>query len=60
MSIGKYPSLEEARNEDKLDRFIKEHPSEGDQKALLGCIDLMLRKPLSGDQTSRSQDRDED
>lgn len=30
MSRGKYLSLEEARNSDKLAQFAKEHPSEGD------------------------------
>ena len=60
MVIGKYLSLEEAREKKKLDRFIKEHPSEGNQKALLGLIDTMVKKPLSNDQTSRLTDRDED
>ena len=32
MSTGKYTSLEEARNDKKLDRFIKEHPSKADKK----------------------------
>jgi len=32
MAIGKYLSLEEAREKKKLDRFIKEHPSKGDEK----------------------------
>ena len=39
MSTGKYTSLEEARKQDKLDRFIKEHESKGDKKkfdSLLG------------------------
>jgi hypothetical protein len=31
MSCGKYLSLEEARKSGKLDRFAKEHPSEGDR-----------------------------
>ena len=30
MAHGKYLSLEEARNEGKLDQFAKEHPSTGD------------------------------
>ncbi len=30
MSIGKYISLEEARKQKKISRFIKEHPSKGD------------------------------
>ena len=41
MSTGKYTSLEEARNDKKLDRFIKEHPSEAKKKgfdALLGAM----------------------
>ncbi len=32
MAIGKYLSLEEARNHKELERFIKEHPSKGDEK----------------------------
>jgi hypothetical protein len=32
MSRGKYISLEEARKSGKLDRFAKEHPSEGDRR----------------------------
>lgn len=41
MSTGKYTSLEEARKQDKLDRFIKEHPSKGNEKTfdkLLGAM----------------------
>jgi hypothetical protein len=30
MAVGKYLSLEEARKLKKLERFAKEHPSEGD------------------------------
>jgi hypothetical protein len=30
MARGKYLSLEEARKADKMERFCKEHPSEGD------------------------------
>lgn len=32
MARGKYLSLEEARRQKKLDRFAKEHPSEGDKE----------------------------
>ncbi len=60
MAIGKYLSLEEALKKDKLKRFIKEHPTKGDKKALLGVIDAMVRKPLSSDQTSRLKHRGED
>ena len=41
MSTGKYISLEETRNEKKLDRFIKEHTSEAKKKdfdSLLGAM----------------------
>ena len=31
MATGKYLSLEEARKQDRLDRFCKEHPSTGDR-----------------------------
>lgn len=34
MSRGKYLSLEEARQKDQLERFAKEHPSEGDHSLL--------------------------
>jgi hypothetical protein len=32
MARGKYLSLEEARKQGRLDRFCKEHPSEGDEE----------------------------
>ena len=32
MARGKYLSLEEARQMDQIDRFCKEHPSEGNMK----------------------------
>lgn len=41
MSTGKYISLEEAREKDKLKRFIKEHPSKTKKKDfedLLGAM----------------------
>lgn len=31
MARGKHLSLEEARKQDQLKRFCKEHPSEGDE-----------------------------
>ena len=60
MAIGKYISLEEALKENKLDRFIKEHPSEGDEKAFLGLVSAMVKTPESDDQTSGSKRHDED
>ena len=41
MSIGKYVSLEEARKENKLDRFCQAHPSEGDKKVLNALFTAM-------------------
>ena len=32
MARGKYLSLEEARRMGRLNRFCKEHPSQGDEK----------------------------
>lgn len=32
MSIGKYISLQEARKKKKMDRFMREHQSTGDEK----------------------------
>jgi len=57
MSIGKYISLEEARRKGLLDRFIKEHPSEGDLRRVedaLGRIakNKPVKKPLKGGRTS--------
>jgi len=53
MSTGKYTSLEEARKQDKLKRFIKEHPSEGDKKAFDGLLDRMAKNSPVTDQTSK-------
>jgi len=41
MRRGKHLSLEEARKDDKLDQFVAEHPSDGDEDvfdALLGAM----------------------
>lgn len=43
MATGKYLSLEEARKQGKLDRFIKEHPSKGDEKAFDKLLDRMAK-----------------
>lgn len=43
MSIGKYISLEEARKQDKLKRFIKEHPSKGDEKEFDSLLGRMVK-----------------
>ena len=44
MSIGKHTSLEEARKQDKLDRFIKEHPSKGDKKKFDNLLGSMAKQ----------------
>ncbi|MDH5573361.1 MAG: hypothetical protein OEY89_16480 [Gammaproteobacteria bacterium] len=43
MSTGKYISLEEARNDNKLDRFIKEHPNEVKKKDFEILLDAMCK-----------------
>jgi len=50
MSRGKYLSLEEARKEKKLERFAKEHPSEGDKKLFDNLFKNMAfkKKPKDG------------
>jgi hypothetical protein len=52
MSIGKHISIEEARKTKKLDRFAKEHPTEGDEAAFDRLLDKMARTPSEDDQTS--------
>ena len=41
MSRGKYLSLEEARKAKQLDRFAKEHPSEGDEPKFNRLLNAM-------------------
>ena len=43
MSTGKHISLEEARNEKKIDRFCKEHPSEAKEKDFDALLDVMTK-----------------
>lgn len=57
MSHGKHISLEEAQKEKKLDRFVKAHPSKGDEQAFDAILNAMTRKKSSDDQTS-DQDND--
>lgn len=50
MSTGKYLSLEEARKQGKMKRFIKEHPSKGDEKEFDGLLSRMTKdKPKKAD-----------
>jgi hypothetical protein len=62
MSRGKYLSLPEARKKRQLDRFAKEHPSEGDADQLESLIGKMsgAKTPGSDDQTSKkTKDRED-
>jgi hypothetical protein len=53
MARGKYLSLEEARREQKLKQFVKEHPSEGDEAAFDHLFDAMVSgKRPAGNRTS--------
>ena len=49
MSTGKYISLEEARKQDKLKRFIKEHPSKGNEKAFDNLLGRMAKGKKKSD-----------
>lgn len=42
MSEGKYLSLEEARKYQKLERFSREHPSEGDMQFFDALLETMI------------------
>ena len=52
-------NLSEARKEGQLDRFMKEHPSIGDEGEFDRMLREMAKKPKSRDQTSNSSHRDE-
>jgi len=43
MSTGKYLSLEEARKNNEIERFTKEHPSKGDKEKFDRLLDAMAR-----------------
>jgi hypothetical protein len=43
MAAGKYLSLEEARRKKQLERFAKEHPSAGDEKAFDALLEAMTK-----------------
>ena len=60
MAIGKYLSLEQARNEKKIARFTAEHPSKGDRKKFSRLLDTMIRTPESDGQTSPKKYPSED
>lgn len=51
MSRGKHLSLEEARKENELDQFAKEHPSEGNQEAFDALFIAMTKKKPTTEKT---------
>jgi len=54
MAIGKYLSLEEAQKEKKLDRFCKEHPSQGDEDAFDSILNRMSKNlPVAGETSTQ-------
>ena len=52
MSRGKYLSLEEARKAKRLDRFAKEHPSEGDRTRFDSLLGEMSKTTEEAEETS--------
>jgi hypothetical protein len=60
VSRAKYLSLPEARKKKQLDRFAKEHPSEGDAEQLEKLIGKMAGTPESAAQTSSKKRPGED
>jgi len=50
MSTGKYISLKEAKERDQLDRFIKEHPSKGDEVLFDKLIETMAKPKKEKDE----------
>jgi hypothetical protein len=60
MSRGKYLSLPEARKKKQLERFAKEHPSEGDSAKLDEIIGAFSKTTESADQISPTETDRED
>ena len=52
MAIGKYLSLEEARKKSLLDRFAREHPSQGDKDRFQCLLDAMTTATEAKPETS--------
>ena len=54
MSRGEYLSLEEARKLGLLDRFAKEHPTEGDKESFDQLLERMAKaKPETDESTDK-------
>lgn len=56
MSQGKYLSLEEARRAGKMNRFAKEHPSEGSEQVFDKLFGKMTKTTSEDEQTSSEDD----
>jgi hypothetical protein len=54
MAIGKYLSLEEARNKKQFKRFAKEHPSKGKKKDFDDLLGRMLNTMSSKPRAKRN------
>lgn len=54
MSHGKYLSLEEARKKNQIERFCKEHPSEGSEDKFDTMLEAMAKpKPKPKPKSSK-------
>lgn len=53
MARGKYLSLDEARKQGRIDRFCKEHPSEGDEELFDRLLDA-IAKPKKTEEGEQS------
>lgn len=59
MSRGKYLSLEEARKEKDLERFSKEHPSEGNKKQFDQLFQAMAQPSKSKEKKPKKKSKGE-
>lgn len=55
MSSGKYLSLDEARRKKQLDRFAKEHPSEGNECNFDKLLHAMSNGGANGDDSANQR-----
>ena len=58
MSRGKHLSLEEARKKDQLERFGKEHPSDGDERRFDELLNHMAQKVKKPKRVGRTSKKD--
>lgn len=60
MSRGKHLSLEEARKENEIDQFAKEHPSEGNQRRFDRLLKAMAEGKLEAESGTSDEPASED